>query len=644
MQRPSNVKPISKNKPSGPAPVTSLATASKASGTAATGGPVKKAASLSSLQAALRNKDTSGSPSAANSPDSLKRKLSNDAPTPQAKKLVKVMPSAAPGQPGVLAAKSKSLGVASTSKSSSFGTPSGPHPPKGPPPSVRPAGGSPGPHSPGPHPPLKKVKSSSPLAMKTVGGTLPPSLEKRPPTSAPASVPVAVQSKQAAVNNHAAPDAGAEPRPQGTPQPVANPFQSGFGQAMKALDAAPPTLKMKHLGKVAEVFGQQLQVEHINYFLQSLKATMLKRAQGDGVRSPRQSPPTAASTAAPKPPSGPPPKDPRVETPKPAPPPKPPPKPTPTATKGAPPPSATKSPVTKAPVTKAPVTKAPTATAQKGSSPGLPPGLKPQQPAKPKAPTRAPAADTNGIGEGEGSQSPLAPNSPMGQSDPLYVLVGEFAEDPVCEDGSIKEERLKQVLDRLWSGIAKKPKDWVAAWQAMVIPADQQSVALQSFINMAFGKNEGVEYAGQIVAELVKSHKVKMRSVEEVLSAFGGNLEGIMMMNETAWKLYSVYCLHVYPKPAGSGWGWSRVGWSWLTWWQYVERCLQSLEGARAFEVLLLILKMIQEKEGVTLSEIQTWLDGDKIPKVLRRLAELSDLDEGAVNARLAEEGIVAES
>lgn len=229
----------------------------------------------------------------------------------------------------------------------------------------------------------------------------------------------------------------------------------------------------------------------------------------------------------------------------------------------------------------------------------------------------------------------------MGESDPLYVLVGEFAENPVCEEGSIKEERLKQVLERLWNGIAKKPKDWVAAWQAMVIPVDQQSVALQGFINMAFNKSQGIENAGQVVAELVKAHKVKMRSVEEVLSAFGGNLEGIMMMNEEAWKLYSVYCVHVFPKPAGSGWGWSRIGWSWQTWWQYVERCLQSLEGTRAFEVMVFILRMIQEKEGVTLAELQTWADGDKLPKVLHRLGELSDLDEGAVNARLTEEGVV---
>ncbi|CAL1125769.1 unnamed protein product [Cladocopium goreaui] len=115
---------------------------------------------------------------------------------------------------------------------------------------------------------------------------------------------------------------------------------------------------------------------------------------------------------------------------------------------------------------------------------------------------------------------PASPNENV-PDDALYQLVGELTEDPVVQDGLILEDRLNEVFRRLWDGAARKPKDWVAAWQALGIPGDRQGEALQKLLNLAFVQTEDPDKAPLVLAELVKGHKVKMRNVEDVFVSFG---------------------------------------------------------------------------------------------------------------------------
>jgi hypothetical protein len=228
--------------------------------------------------------------------------------------------------------------------------------------------------------------------------------------------------------------------------------------------------------------------------------------------------------------------------------------------------------------------------------------------------------------------------------DPLYVLIGGLVDDPVHSDGAIKEERLMAVLKALWGGVAKRPKDWCSTWQKMEIPADLQCEALQRFFNMAFSaQTDDQEKAPSVVAELVKAHRLKLRSVEEVLVTFGHNLDGLLAMNEEAWQVYSYYLMHVSPKPATAGWGWSRVGWSWASWWAYVEKCIASMEASRQFDVVALLLKLIQDREGTPLGEVQAWQEGDKLGKAIAKLGEIGDMADGEVVEKLAEAGVTVE-
>jgi hypothetical protein len=247
------------------------------------------------------------------------------------------------------------------------------------------------------------------------------------------------------------------------------------------------------------------------------------------------------------------------------------------------------------------------------------------------------------VGSANGPSPPASPPATDLGDSPLYALVGELTEDPVCEEGILKEARLNQVLKRLWDGVVQKPKEWAAAWQAMMLPQERHAEVLQKFLNMAFVQTEGhePEQAPMIIAELVKNHKIKMGTVEEVLVAFGHNLDGVLAMNEEAWHVYAYLLLHVFPKPMKSGWGWFRVGWTWLGWWKFVEKCVASLEASKALDVLSMLLRLVQEREARNLGEV---FDGDKMKQVISKLGELGQISEQEVLDRLSAEGIVSDA
>jgi len=217
-----------------------------------------------------------------------------------------------------------------------------------------------------------------------------------------------------------------------------------------------------------------------------------------------------------------------------------------------------------------------------------------------------------------------------------------LGEDPVVTDGELNDARLGDVLRRLWDGAARKPKDWVMAWQTMSIPVEKQGEALQKFLNMAFSE-AGMERASMVIADLVKAHRLKMRSVEDVLVTFGHNLDGILALNEDAWHIYAQFLVQVFPKPATAGWGWSRVGWSWASWFKFAEQCIQSLDGARASDALCMVLRLIQERETAPIGEVQGWAEGDKLSKFVAKIAELSACEPIEAAEKLGQQGVVVQ-
>jgi hypothetical protein len=217
----------------------------------------------------------------------------------------------------------------------------------------------------------------------------------------------------------------------------------------------------------------------------------------------------------------------------------------------------------------------------------------------------------------------------------MTAFLSDLGAKPVFDGEKIGEANLAAMLKRLWEGAAQTPKDWAAAWQAMKIPADKQGLALQKFLNMTFMQARSSDRAGLVVAELVKAHKLKLRRTEEVLVTFGENLKSIMAINKSVWQVYAHFLVHLFPKPADAGWGWSRVGWSWQSWLHFVEQCVKSLDSAVAFDVVCLILRLIQASEGRPLAQAAPWCEADCTQQVVAKLSELGGSGQDEVIAKL---------
>jgi len=431
------------------------------------------------------------------------------------------------------------------------------------------------------------VKAKGPgLAMKSGGAP-----------SAPAGVvskaPAALAAASVAISK--APDGGLS--------------MASIKDVVGAIDSAQGSAKIRSVVRLADAIGQSLQIEHINHFLRALKKRVVDRAQQDGVQVPPSKTTAPAITKA-------------------------------TTGAGAQPPAGAKAATpgggdaAKAPAAAingkaSAIAKLPPA-AGKAAPPAVQKPKPPQPPAQPPAQPPRPAAPP--------AASPPSSPPPSGD-DPIFALIGELSSDPVCTGGALNDARLGDVLKRLWDS-ARKPKDWIAGWQAMKIPVEKQGEALQKFMNMAFMHPDDADRAPMVTAELVKAHKVKMRSVEEVLVAFGSNLDGILAINENAWHVYSQFLVHVFPKPANSGWGWSRVGWSWQSWWKFTEQCIQTLEATRASDVLCMILRLIQEREGAALAEVAGWSEGDRISRVVSKICELCGVEAAEAAEKLAAQGV----
>lgn len=434
---------------------------------------------------------------------------------------------------------------------------------------------------------LQKAKAPGLPAQKAAVTKTPATSRPSPPGAAVNGNPTAGVSKSAGQVLHHDQADGVEMESDGVPAAIVS--------LVTSISDKQGSVKQRHLLRLAGNMTDKLQIEHLSFFFKALKKKLSERAQKDGVRVPAS---TAHSSTAPRPASA---------------------------------------------VKSASIAAKPAIPVKKGP-PGSAPPVK--QAAVAKAPVAPPApAVTPVLAVNPAPSPPPSPQSSENMSnDPLYALVGELTEDPVCQDGVLIDSRLNDVLQQLWNGVARTPKDWIAAWQALCIPVERQSEALQKLLNMAFVQTEGHEgeQAPMIVAELVKKQKIKLRSVEEVLVAFGHNLDGILAMNEEAWHVYAFFLTHIFPKPANTGWGWSRVGWSWQSWWQFVEKCIESLEPPKAFDVIAMVLRLVQEREGVGLIQVPVWTEGERLKKVVTKLGELGSCTESEVYVRLGIEGIVA--
>lgn len=189
----------------------------------------------------------------------------------------------------------------------------------------------------------------------------------------------------------------------------------------------------------------------------------------------------------------------------------------------------------------------------------------------------------------------------LSEVDPLYALLGELGEKKVVTpSGTLDQERLLEYIRRLMRpGLTRKTRDWIEVWAAMSIPLESQVDVIQAIVEVGL-QSEVADTVAEVLAELVKGHRVKIKAVEEALQTLfecGCDEEGCL----------SRFLLLVFPKSPTSEWGWSRVGWSWQQWWGTTERILDALETSSAFDVLCELLRAIETDSGAYLPHQQIW-------------------------------------
>jgi len=187
--------------------------------------------------------------------------------------------------------------------------------------------------------------------------------------------------------------------------------------------------------------------------------------------------------------------------------------------------------------------------------------------------------------------------------DPVYALIGELGSNKVIrESGTVDDDLLKHYLARLLRpGGTRKLKDWVEVWATMNIPIDKQHEVLLAILEVGLA-SEVADTVPEILAELMKGHRVKNKAIEEAMTTifeYGSDEQGCIA------RFFHL----IFPKSPTSDWGWARVGWNWNQWWGATERVLNCLDSNSAFEVLRSILTSIETESGTYLPHQQMWCD-----------------------------------
>lgn len=301
-------------------------------------------------------------------------------------------------------------------------------------------------------------------------------------------------------------------------------------------------------------------------------------------------------------------------------------------------PPAGKAPIAKVP-SKAPIVKRPPVTQ---AVPAQPPATSPPFAKRPPPPiptkAKAPGAETKAPSTAAtpGTASPPEASAPLSRAaswadfqdvDPLYALIGELGDNKVVDsEGKIEEDKLQEYLERLTQPGVAKPKDWIEVWAAMNIPVEIaiHSFVVQKIIEIGVQSEVG-DTIGEVLAELVKGHRAKVKAVEDAMTT-------CFECGCDEKDCLSRFLLLIFPKSPTSEWGWSRVGWSWKEWWGIADKIFACLERGGAFEVLRSLLSAIETESGTYLPHQQIW-DEKRLGLVRDALCRYGNLREDELAA-----------
>jgi hypothetical protein len=295
-----------------------------------------------------------------------------------------------------------------------------------------------------------------------------------------------------------------------------------------------------------------------------------------------------------------------------------------------------KAPIAKVP-SKAPIVKRPPPNQADAQAPAPSPSFAKRPP--PAIPSKAPSAGgfTKAVSPASpGSESPPPSGSPPSRGaswaefqevDPLYALLGELGDNKIVDsENKIMEDKLDAYFERLIVPGVAKPKDWIEVWAAMNIPVEiaVHSRVVQKIIEIGVQSEVG-DTMGEVLAELVKGHRAKVKAVEDAITT-------VFECGCDEKDCIARFLLLIFPKSPTSDWGWSRVGWSWKEWWGIADKIFACLEKSGAFESLRTLLSLIETDSGTYLPHQQIW-DEKRLSLVRDALCRYGNLREDELAA-----------
>jgi len=252
------------------------------------------------------------------------------------------------------------------------------------------------------------------------------------------------------------------------------------------------------------------------------------------------------------------------------------------------------------------------------------------------------AAGVNPNGSGQAEEAPPEPEEAAPEeAAPDETMEGEAPqEEQADEEGNAAA--MAEAMEAFLQACAdtQLPSQWMQVWSEVGVPVESQQAAIAVLLEVAAAKENTYELTPQIIVELVRTKKVQMKCLEAALKEFAGRLEELVEVNENAWHLESSFLLLLFPKTVNSSWGLLHPGWNWYTWWQMAEQILSSADRFRAFDILVLVLQMMQERSGAVINKQQVWMEAQRRQKVRKVLCSWGEMDEDSVVETLSAYGV----
>jgi len=238
------------------------------------------------------------------------------------------------------------------------------------------------------------------------------------------------------------------------------------------------------------------------------------------------------------------------------------------------------------------------------------------------------AAD--GIIPSNGSAAPQAEEAPAAP-----------AEAPEANEAQEDEPTLAQAMEDFLQNVENAaPTEYGKTWAALAVPREAEVEVLSGLLEVAVQKTSNFELVPKVVVELARTRKVTVPNLEAALKDLARKVEDHVQTNDQAWHLISYFLVYLFPRSRSCDYGFVFPSWNYPSWWRATEEILQEAHKYRAFDILVLVLQLMQEKSGAVIKELPVWSDPVRASHVRQVLCKWGDMDEASILETLSANGV----